>query len=259
MRRLAWLVLGSIVATAACGGKTPASPSSRLPPLPVAATTDHYEFHYDAGDGVEASRQEAFHVWVTARLGIQLPGRIAYYKYRTRQEMGDHTGTYDSNGFAEPGTQTIHTIASWDNHEVVHVMMASMVGQSCSLFSEGIAVALETDPANGDLVPRFQMEDVHMSARRYLATGQLVLPLDRLVETKSFWEFSDTTLTYREAGSFVRFLLDRYGIERFLTFYRSGVQVFDKKDAIKSHFAAAMGVPFETAEAAWLDMLRSGM
>ncbi len=255
MRRLAVLVLGCVVAAPACGGKSPAAP--KVPPLPVAEESAHYTFHYAPGDSVEAARQEAYHVWATGRLGVQLPRKIDYYKYRTRQEMGDHTGKYDTNGFGEPGTLTIHTLGSWDNHEVVHVYMSTL-GQSCSLFSEGIAVAFETDPANGDFVPRFQMEDVHVSARRYLATGQLVLPLDRLIETKSFWEFSDTTLTYREAGSFVRFLLDQYGLDRFLAFYRSGVQVFDSRATIKSHFSSTMGVSFETAEGAWLEMLRRG-
>lgn len=104
---------------------------------------------------------------------------------------------------------------------------------------------------------RFNGEEVHQAARRYLDRGELVLPLDSIIETAGFRGISDTTLAYRQAGSFVRFLIDQYGLDRFLAFYRSGVRPADPKDAIKARFRASIGVSFDEAEAAWLDMLRA--
>ncbi len=254
MRSAVALALSAML-VAGCGGKNPAS--ANVPPLPLAVETAHYAFHYASGDSVNADWQETYHVWATARLGVQLTGKIGYYKYRSRQEMGEHTGAYNTNGFADAGHMDIHTLWSTDNHEVVHLFMSTF-GESTALFSEGVAVAFQTDPAKGDFDSRFNGEEVHHAARRYLDAGQLVLPLDRIIETSGFRAVSDSELSYREAGSFVRFVIDRYGLDRFLAFYRSGVTPNDAKATIKPRFSNAMGLAFEDAEAAWLEMLRAG-
>ena len=249
----------SLLAAAACGGSTnPLSPS--VSPsgtgLPLASASAHYEYHYASGDTVDAGWQEQYHEWATARLGVQLPQKVCYYKYQSRQDMGDHTGKYNTNGFADVARFEIHVLAPIDNHEVVHLLM-SVIGNSSALFSEGVAVAFQTDPANGVFESRFNREEVHQAARRYLESGELVLPLDRIIESNGFRAITDSVLSYREAGSFVRFLIDRYGLDRFLAFYRSGLMPDSAKAVIKARFQSATGVSFEEAEAAWLDMLRA--
>ena len=252
-RAAALAVLGSAIAVARCGG--PTAPSSG--PLPFASESAHYVYHYAAGDAVDAVWQETCYQWATARLGVRLPQKIAYFKYQNRVDMGNHTGHYDTNGYADTGRLEIHTLWACDNHEVVHLLM-SRLGQSSALFSEGVAVAFQTDPAIAVFESRFNGEEVHHAARRYLQGGELILPLDRIIETSGFRAVSDTTLSYREAGSFVRFLIDEYGLDRFLAFYRSGVVPDDSNGAIKRYFQSAMGVAFDDAEAAWLTMLRAG-
>jgi hypothetical protein len=238
--------------TGGCGGSSPSSPSKT--PLPIAAETDHYVFHAAAGDRVDAAWQEAYHQWAVGRLGVQPGRKIGYYKYASRQDMGDHTGKYNTNAYADPAAFEIHTLWSTDNHEVVHLFM-SLVGDSTALFSEGIAVAFQTDPVAGIFESRFNGEEVHAAARRYLQSGQLVLPLDRIVESSGFRAVTDATLVYREAGSFVRFLIDRYGMEKVLALFRSGGSYSDTAAAVKARFRTAFGVSLEEAEAAWLEML----
>jgi hypothetical protein len=256
MRRVAVALIASVLlAAGGCRGSNGVVSPSK-PPLPIASETSHYAFHVAAGDGVDAAWQETYHEWATARLGVQLGQRIGYFKYKSRQDMGDHTGNYYTNGYADVARLEIHTLWAIDNHEVVHLFM-STIGQSSALFSEGVAVAFQTDPANGDFRSSFNGEEVHAAARRYLASGQLVLPLGRIIETTGFRGVSDSTLSYQEAGSFVRFLIDRYGLDRFLAFWKSGVLPNDAADTIKPRFLTAMGVIFEDAEAAWLEMLRA--
>lgn len=247
----------AVVVTAACGGSSSDVASPSQPPLPVGVETAHYTFHYAQGDSVNAAWQEPYHEWATARLGVTLPKRIGYYKYQSRQAMGEHTGHYNTNGYADTDRLEIHTLWATDNHEVVHLFM-STVGQSTGLFSEGVAVAFQCDPAAGDFESRFNGEEVHHAARRYLASGELVLPLSRIIETQGFRAITDSTMSYREAGSFVRFLIDRYGLDRFLAFYGSGVVVDSTAVTISSRFASTMGVSIEDAEAAWLQLLRDG-
>src|SRR5262245_50773763 len=98
--------LGSIslaVALAACGkhevsptGPSPARPAA----LPLAQTleTSSYVFHFSAGDTVDSAWQQAFYEWAITALDVRVPQRVTYNKYRSRQQMGDLTGRYETNG-----------------------------------------------------------------------------------------------------------------------------------------------------------------
>jgi hypothetical protein len=244
----------TLTAVAGCGGSSgPAAPSQ--PPLPIASESASFRYHYATGDAVDAGWQEAYHAWAIATLGVQIPQKIEYYKYRSRQDMGDHTGNYTTNGFAEPARFEIHTLWPTDNHEVVHIYTA-LVGRPSDFFNEGIAVALQTNPPGGNLEPFFNGQQVHEACRQYLQFGTLVVPLDRAIQTDTFRAITDQVLSYREAGSFVRFVIDKYGMPRTLEFFRISSRV-DDLATIKQRFNAAFGVPFETAESAWMSMLRS--
>ena len=253
MRRAASIVL-TVLVTAGCGGSSPSSPSET--PLPVVAETEHYVFHAASAGSVDTAWQEVYHRWAVGRLGVQPPRKIGYYKYTSRQDMGDHTGKYNTNAYADTSAFEIHTLFSTDNHEVVHLFM-SLIGDAPGLFSEGIAVAFSTDPKAGDFESKFNGVEVHAAARTYLETGQLVLPLDRILENKSFRDIPDSVLSYREAGSFVRFLIDRYGLDRVLALFPGGSYT-DSAAAIRGRFEAAFSVTVAQAEDAWLEMLRSG-
>ncbi|TAK13307.1 MAG: hypothetical protein EPO35_10470 [Acidobacteria bacterium] len=244
-------VLALALSAASCGG--PVAPSK--PPLPVGSESADYRFHYVAGDHVDAEWQQNYHAWATARLGVQLPRKIEYYKYQSRQNMGEHTGKYNTNGFAEPSTFEIHTLWPTDNHEVVHIYTA-LVGRPPDFFNEGIAVAFQTDPAKGLFDSVFNGVEVHQACRQYLQAGTLVVPLDRVIGTSDFRGITDSTLSYREAGSFMRFVLDRYGVSRTLDFFRASTST-DGIETMKARFQAALGEPLATAEGAWLAMLRT--
>ena len=243
-----------LTAVAACGGSgSPTSPSQG--PLPVTGESVSFRYHYAAGDSVDANWQETYHAWATTKLGVHVPQKIEYYKYQTRQNMGDHTGNYSTNGFAEPSRFEIHTLWATDNHEVVHIY-TSLVGRPSDFFNEGIAVAFQTNPAAGNFESVFNGQQVHQACQQYLQLGTLVVPLDRVVQTSDFRAISDSVLSYREAGSFMRFAVDIYGTDRVLEFFRiSGRD--DSLATIKQRFATAVGVSMDTAEAAWMEMLRA--
>lgn len=218
--------------------------------------TAHYVFHHASDDTMDASWQETYHAGLIQRLGVSAPGKVHYFKYRDRADMGVHTGHYDTNGYAEPGRLEFHTIWPTDNHEVVHVIVTSQIGRFTAFFDEGIAVAFQSNAPAGQFESVFNGQEVHAAARRYLQGGQLVLPLERMLANEDFRKIQDSTLSYREAGSFVRFLIDRYGLDATLSFYRSGgtTGTSSARD-VKSAFNRVFGVSFETAEAAWLTKL----
>jgi hypothetical protein len=195
------------VLAAACG-ESPVAPDSASA-LTERVETASYVFRFASGDSVDMAWQEAYHAWAIKELGLASVPRITYNKYRSRQHMGEVVGVSNTNAYADVAAYAIHTIWPTDNHEVVH-LYSSAWGSPVALFSEGLAVAYSTNPPAGQLVPRWHSEPVHTIAARFRAQGTLI-PIARLAETRGFRSF-DPNVTYPEAGSFVRFLVDRWGL-----------------------------------------------
>ncbi|HET9372287.1 MAG TPA: hypothetical protein VFO19_18625 [Vicinamibacterales bacterium] len=242
--------LAAIIVIAACGGSSPTSPSQSLT---ATIETEHFSYHYSPGDAaLDEARQEAHYNWAVARLGVSLPQKIVYNKYTSRMHMGELTGTVGTNAFAEPEIFTIHSMFPFDNHETVHVFSA-LVGRPSDFFNEGLAVAFQTNPRDNDLESRFNGQQVHEATADYRRLN-LVPPLDQIVETNGFRRISDSTMSYRIAGSFARFLIDRFGIDRVKEFFRiSGSR--DNGTQIRQRFQEAFAQTLEAAEAEWLASL----
>lgn len=152
-----------------------------------------------------------------------------------------------TNGFAEPGTTRFHTIWSIDNHECVHTIVILQIGHPPALFNEGVAVAHQTDPARGILTPRWNGTDVHVLARGYDAAGRLPA-LASLLRSTDFFGF-DTDVTYPCAGSFVRYLIDTYGLDQFKR-YVGSASFDDAAATTESRFQSAYG---RSVAAVWAD------
>ncbi len=243
MKAPAWL---TVMVVAAAGCDSPSSPSAVLTATLESAS---FSYRFNPGDVMEVDRQEAHHAWAIGQLGVVLPQKISYNRYRSRAQMGEATGQSNTNGFAEPEKFAVHTLWTWDNHEPVHVYSA-LVGRPSDFFNEGLAVAFQTDPAAGDFQSKFNGQDVHQATAQYRAQG-LLPPLDQIVGTTGFREISDSTRSYRIAGSFVRFLIDTYGMAPLKSFFAASTRT-DSPGAIQSRFQSAFGVSLAAAEAAWL-------
>lgn len=249
-RRLA--IVAAMVASGC--GKHPVSPTSPSGlPLSERVETTSYVFRYAAGDTVDAAWQETFRAWAVAALDVRVPQRVTYNKYVGRSHMGDLTGRYNTNGYAEPASFTIHTIWPIDNHEVIHVYSA-LFGSPVALLNEGLAVAHQTDPARGDLTPKWSGTPVHDWARQFRRRGTLI-PIGSLLATDDFRRFDDTT-TYPEAGSFVRYLLDTYGLASMKRLFAGG-NAADSADAVRAQVHAVYGRDVADLEREWWAMLDS--
>lgn len=220
------------------------------PELTELIETENFIFHFSSGANVETQRQEAFHDWAISQLGITLPKKIDFYKYNDRVHMKAITGK-ETNGWADPTNFAIHTIWSWDNHECVHCY-TSLIGRPSDFLNEGIAVSMSTDPFNGDYEAKWQNSTVHFWAKKYKNEGTL-LPLDTILETNNFRSY-DSGITYPESGSFVRFLIDKYGIDRLKSFFQQGNRM-DSIDTMKQAFLSIFRFTIEQAENEWLQFL----
>jgi hypothetical protein len=232
----------------------PTSPIDRgdtLLELTQTLETSNFIFHYSAGDFVYAARSEAFHNWAVSLLGVTCPKKIDYYKYKDREQQKRITGsTY--TGWAILQTFEAHSYLPWMNHECVHLYTA-LIGRPSDFFNEGIAVALQTDPYNNDYEAREKSgERVHDLVRRY-EDGGVLIPIDSILDSSGFRN-GDFTIAYPEAGSFIGYLIDTYGIDQLKNFFASS-SYSDSIAEIKTKFQIAYGISINVVEQDWLNFL----
>jgi hypothetical protein len=239
----------AVVFAAAC--QSPAAPSSFT--LTQRIETAHFIFRMADNDAVDTAWQEAYHTWAVAALQVNITKPITYNKYLSRVQMGDATGNYDTNAYAnaEGPAFEIHTIWPRDNHEVVH-LYSSVFGRTVSLFSEGLAVAFQINAPAGETVPKWSGTPLHTLARTFRKEGRLA-PLSSIAYSNSFRTI-DPNVAYPEAGSFVRFLIDTYGLDPLKRLYGAS-QPSDSAERIAATFASVYGLSLTDAERAWWAML----
>jgi hypothetical protein len=234
------------VATLACG--SPAAPSS--PALTETIESAHFSFHYASGDRVDSTWQEQFHEWAVRQLDVTPARKITYNKYQSRTHMGSLIGVSNTNGFADPSSFTLHTIWPTDNHETVHLYTSLFANPGpVALFNEGMAVAHQVNPATNDFTPKWSgtpLDDITRSARQ----GGRLPALSTIVETAGFRAI-DPNLAYPVSGSFVRYVLDRFGLAPIKEFFRRGTPN-DSAETLRTQFLAVFGISFEQAEQDWL-------
>jgi len=241
------IVLGVSLLVAGCGGSSsptePATPGSDE--LTQTLEAQSTVFHFSVGDGVDTESQEAYNSWIEAELGVQLPGKLQYFKYRNQGHMQRLTGRA-ANGFAEPDALEVHSIFLWHGHETAHVYSA-VVGRPSDFFNEGLAVALSVDPAAGNFSPTYSgSESVHDWCRR---SASQLLPLGDLVTTDDFRAVSEA-IGYQQAGSFLDFLLEEFGSQAVNEFFAGGSRG-DSRVRIESAFRSSFGLELAQAEQRW--------
>jgi hypothetical protein len=251
-----YYILGSVflllVTGFGCGHDSPSGPSEDAM-LTESEETASIVFHFAPGDSVQAAREQAFHDWAVGVLGVSPTRMVSFNKYRNRNHMGQLVGVFNTNAFADPSQFAIHTIFSFDNHEPVH-LYTSLFGQAVGLFNEGIAVAFQTDPAANDFVARWSGEPVHDVARRFQSQGRLA-PIASMLATSDFLRVPDD-VRYPEAGSFVRYLLDTYGLELMKSFFRLS-SAEDPSETVRENFEQIYGTTVDQASGDWLRFLET--
>lgn len=233
---------------------SPTSPSSA--PLTKVVTTEHFVFRMADGDGVNTAWQESFHAWAVVALDVSPSRQVTYNKYMSRAHMGDLIGVGNTNAYADANSFTLHTIWSTDNHETVHLYASTFANPGpVALFNEGLAVAHQVNPPVGDFVPKWSGTPVDDLARSFKAAGRLI-PLGSIIETSGFRTF-DSNVTYPESGSFVKFVLGRFGLPAVKEFFRRGAPA-DNAATVRQTFQAVFGRSFDQCEQDWLAALGLG-
>lgn len=224
--------------------------------LTESISTKHFDYFYSKSDQVfiDTTWQELYFEWLVIQLDVTVEQKLQYYKYRDNEHIKLLTGK-SGNGFAEVGTYKFHTICFIDSHECVHIVVSQLIGHPPALFNEGIAVAHQSYfYSYPDFTPGWNGEDFNQIAKDHYQSGNLP-SLDELLGVYTYWDYS-SGITYPVSGSFVRYLIDNYGIEKMKSLI-SISDFHDTKEKIHGNFYEIYEFTIEDAWSEWNEYIEN--
>ena len=127
-------------------------------------------------------------------------------------------------------------------HEDTHLLSLPW-GLSIYLFCEGLAQYMEDS---------FMGKDLHVVTRELLENDKLY-PLKQLC-TNCNWESVDPVIIYPQVGSFSKFIITKYGKEKFKELYQNTSRNFDTLKNI-SEIERIYGEKLHQLESEWIDFI----
>lgn len=200
-------------------------------------------------DSVQNERNEKFFLWLCEKLKIRVDNKIIYYKYENTKQKYQLMG---NKGNAVVIEDRIHTILCYDNHEAVHVLIGKYYGNPPKMFTEGIAVAHQTNPLENDFVPKWGVKPIDSIALEY-SLHSAIPSLDSLLVFGQFFHYPES-ISYPISGSYVSYLLSTYGYDNFLLFTK-GCNWTENVTVIKKKFKQVYQKDIEMTWNDWIKHL----
>lgn len=198
--------------------------------------SEHFRFHFEpvaeTENRIENLRlsQEEFFAKNLRLLKINAyPFQTDIFVVASRQRMKRLTGD-ETNGAAYPDTKVVCFILNeklygWGSHELMHVMAGNVWGKKFKPWiNEGFATYSD------DIWHGYKLHDLN----KYLWQKKKLIPLEKLIE--DFFDYSDME-TYPQAGSFVKYLYEQYGVDKVRELWKGGT-VRDLKRVLGKDAAA---------------------
>lgn len=233
----ALLAIGAMGLPGVCEGQS-------LPGFHEVGRSAHVRFFArgEAGGGrrlrADMKRTETYIAHLQSELGQSLPEPIDYYRYERPEDIAAQTGVY-ATGLTRVGDTVVHSTFDYHPHELVHAV-AGRLGDPGRFFHEGLAVALGDEG-------RWGGRDVHGIARR--------APVLDWRDLQDSFERRSPDVAYPLAGSFVKHLIERDGLDRLVEFFRACAPGARRAEPA---FRATYGRSLADAVAEWQESLGVG-
>ncbi len=208
--------------------------------------TDHYIFTYKEMSLAEkdikliAKEQENCFQRICSVLKINFFDKIHYYLLDSPEEVGKLYGDNEPiNGFAVWGENKIYAVYNDDikcigPHEDTHLISFAINAPKSDFIVEGLAMYFDEKWWNVD-------NDEWAS---YYKNVIHELSICKLLDNQQF-DMYGCEITYPIAGAFTKFLIDKYGINKYLLLYKyDGTDYGDAIKDIYGHSALQIEIEF---------------
>ena len=190
-----------------------------LPKL-IKYASEHYVFHYVAGSIAEKDIEKIVMIQencfkdICKFLNIYPTFKIQYFLLETPELVGELYGDHDPcNGFANPPNEIYavynNKIKCIGYHEDAHII-SYLINRPHSVFlREGLAMYFDKiwwNKSNEEWV-------------RIFIDNNKYLEIKELLNNDFFLDHSDE-ITYPIAGAFIKYLIDQYGTDLFISIYK---------------------------------------
>jgi len=221
----------------------------------------HYIFYFQKESLAEQDidritfLKEKHYLKIKKWLGVNTDRRISYYLYSSKKEKESLMGD-DSFGNAiwkeldsEPKDFEVHVIYNEKckfvgEHEDTHLLSLPW-GLSIYLFCEGLAQYMEDS---------FMGESLHVVSKRLLQEKKLY-SIEFLCDNNN-WKSVEPVIIYPQVGSFSKFIIEKYGKDKFKELYQNTSRSFDKtRNLLKIERIYKKGI--NQLEHEWLDFLKA--
>lgn len=193
-------------------------------------------------------------------LGLCEYPRIRLVLFEDGTEKRRRTG-HQGEGFAYGATivELYNSSVRLDPvHEVTHIL-AEQIGCPPALLREGLATYMSE--AQGYRPLLYTELGVYERCGEILQNGDWI-PLSRLLSfTEIGPEESTPTVSYPQAGAFVRYVVEEYGSHRLLQLYASltNPEMDEVNTANRVRFESILGETIDTLERGWRTRILSGL
>ena len=203
-------------------------------------TTEHYVFHYQKGSLAEkeiqtiSETQEKSFSKISSTLNIVYPERINYYFTDSPNAIGRVIWNEDMpcNGVALCGRNKIYAVYTENikcigSHEDTHLISFLINYPESDFVVEGLAMSFDGlwwGVPNETWVSYYKTKHPDLSVKA-------------LFDNNAFAE-TGCVIAYPIAGAFTKFLIDTFGIERYLDFYKYDGCEYD--EAVRTIFGDSL-------------------
>lgn len=183
--------------------------------------TEHYIFRYKEGslaakDIIKiAKKQEECFNKICNTLKVSFTEKINYFLYESSEEIGRLYGINEPiNGFAVWGENKIFAVYNdkikcIGPHEDVHLISFAINNPKSNFIVEGLAMFFDEKWWGID-------NDIWTS---YYYTTNKDISIYKLLNNEEFDNYN-CEITYPIAGSFIKYLISSFGIEKFIKLYK---------------------------------------
>ncbi len=227
--------------------------------------TEHFDIYAWKGSLAEsqihqiASEREAGLRRISEILGVRFAGRIQLAFYPDADKKKEDTG-HTGAGFAHDNIIVeIHNNQTHLDpfHEAAHIV-AERLGSPPALFNEGFATYISERLGSMALLHLGHPEEKIDQAACNLARSGKLIPIQQLFKFEEIGsDDSRPEISYPLAASFVKYLIEVIGVERFREGYKGLVNSDDPAQIKRNEaeFVRIFGRSLAEVERAWLDRL----
>ncbi len=218
---LLWVLVAAVVAVAGSHVGIGWGRGAMLSYLSAEKKTEHFEIYYppsgDAANNIDQVASRAEWCWdnLCRRWDIAPQKKVALYCFNNYRDLQEHTGAGAHAVVRSVFLSSGEAVGDTMLHELVHALHIELQPRWTTIFNRGI----EEGVAEAFSAYYADLPEAHQREAGALKHGRLPSAME-FMDPLGFWMIREGN-AYTAAGSFIGFLVQQYGMDKFQAFTES--------------------------------------